>query len=72
MAIGDIIPVVVCHGYDNSAPLQIVRWGPTTIALVTLHGYSIPGVGGVDRGRVRMGAHGILHGRGKTPIGRGL
>ncbi len=22
--------------------------------------------------RVRMGAHGLLHGRGKTPIGRGL
>ena len=22
--------------------------------------------------RVRIGAHGMLHGRGKTPIGRGL
>ena len=72
MAIGDIIPVVLCHGFDNTTGLDVVLWGPTTTALLTLHGYSISAVGGVDRGRVRTGAHGLLHGRGKTPIGRGL
>ena len=62
---------IVMNGFGNAQGLEVGH--PTTIALVTLRGF-IPKVEAVAAvpSRVRIGAHGLLHGGGSTPIGRGL
>lgn len=61
------IRTVVTRGFGNGT-------FNGTIPLVVLRGYISSAVVAVTAVpiRVRMGAHGVLHGRGKTPIGRGL